>query len=406
MSVGSISKIIVENNEKMLITDIGDVSIDMEASEKFYCGIDCGSTQTRVVLVPESGISNPDLKEWFKIYTVIPSKSKSVPFERKLKPRSNLLYDNMDSIFCIDSVNELRLVRGSKINDIELAEKELTASSKKVTSETLRYNIVDAIGYNLVQYYAKENRGIPGNISISLSIALPPDDLLDKDIFKLRTQLSKFRWSLSGRMDHFVQVTVTDLAAYSEPEAQVTAYYLFSDEEAPEEVLLLESGGRNSAPVILLNGNPVGTGLKSIDQSGSKLLDKIGLAYMNYSGKRMPDIRHLEHAVKTGRIKSGNGFEDITDIVKKCKDEVAEDLFQRLQADVLSKQTIVRLETLNEILLSGRVYLSGEYDYSVANRLKKLIHAVSPDTEVKVLRRNLIPQGLVLLYLFDKVLDL
>jgi hypothetical protein len=403
--IESISKSIAEDSESMLMTNISDIKVDTEREETFYCGIDCGSTQTRIILVPESKVANPDLEEWFKVYAVIPSKSKNVEISEKLKPRSNLLFDNMDSVFSINAGQTVRLVRGAKINDVEIAEKELIASSKKVTSETLRYNIVDAIGYNLVQYYTKLDQDIPGNIKILLSIALPPDDLLDKDIEILRSQLSRFSWSLVGRMGGHIEVSITSLAAYSEPEAQATAYYLFAEGDVPEEVLLLESGGRNSAPVILVNGNPIGAVLKSIDQSGSKLLDKIGTAYVREYGGRMPSIRHLENAVKTGKIKTGNTYMDITPIIKSCKDQVAEDLYQRLLSEVLSKQTVVSLETLNEILLSGRVFLEGDYNYSVASKFTSLVLQASPHTVVKVIQKNMIPQGLILLYLYEKVFN-
>ena len=83
--IESISKSIAEDSESMLMTNISDIKVDTEREETFYCGIDCGSTQTRIILVPESKVANPDLEEWFKVYAVIPSKSKNVEISEKLE---------------------------------------------------------------------------------------------------------------------------------------------------------------------------------------------------------------------------------------------------------------------------------------------------------------------------------
>ena len=72
---------------------------------------------------------------------------------------------------------------------------------------------------------------------------------------------------------------------------------------------------------------------------------------------------------------------------------------------VLIKQTVVSIETLNEILLSGRVFLPGDYNYSVASKFTSLVLQASPHTVVKVVEKNMIPQGLVLLYLYEKVFN-
>ena len=406
MSVENLTRVAVDREEDMLLDEISQIDITPGGEASFFCGIDCGSTQTRSVLTPKNLVvqEDGDIEEWFKRYIVIPSLSKIAPKNLSLRTRSNRLYDNLDSIFSINGDPEVRLVRGSRVNDVEAADQELVASSKKVTSDILLFNIVDAIGYNLALFYTKIGKPIPSNVSIDLIVALPPDDMLERDIGGLRGKLENFTWSIPMKMLGDVEITVTAFAAYPEPFAQVQAYYCLADEEVPEEVLLLESGGRNSSPVILLDGAPVGFGLKSIEQSGSMLLDRIGRAYIEEYGGKAPGRRLLEQAVRTGNMKFGNASRDITGIIKTCKDAVAMDLFQKLQSDIISKQTTVNFESLNAVLLSGRVYREGEYGYSVAAKLESLIKAVSPATQVKIIDENRIPEGLVLLYLNDKIL--
>ncbi|GHU53015.1 hypothetical protein AGMMS49975_10070 [Clostridia bacterium] len=399
MAVENLAKSVVDDNESGLLSEIKTVYVDPAKSREFICGADCGSTQTRIKLMPMELAGADDISNWFEIGVVIPSKSKPVSTSKTLKPRSVRLHDNMDSLFSINAGNSVRLVRGSKFDDVEMAEKEFYAASKKINSDVLKYNIADGIGYALAQHYGVSGEAAPGQIKCRLTLALPPDDILERDIEKFRAEFKRFTWSLPGRTKASIEITIADIAIYSEPEAQIKAHYTFSDEDA----LLLESGGRNSAPVIFKNGGVIDVGQKSIEQSGSKLLDRIGNAYVAQYGGKLPQVRYLEQAVRTGKMKSGNTYVDITELVKQCKDEVAEDLFQKLQSDVLSKQSVVSLDTLNVVLLSGRVYFGGDYRYSVADKLQQLIKSVSPHTDVVVLGDNLIPQGLILLYLLEYV---
>ena len=46
--IESISKSIADDSESMLMTNISNIKVDTEREETFYCGIDCGSTQTRI----------------------------------------------------------------------------------------------------------------------------------------------------------------------------------------------------------------------------------------------------------------------------------------------------------------------------------------------------------------------
>lgn len=413
MSVEILSRAAVDMDEEMLLTEVPILRVDPTLTASFYCGMDCGSTQTRSVCMPtyllnesSSGEDDAsgDIEEWFRRFLVIPSISKSVPLTMAIKARSNLLFDNLDSVFSINGKEEIRLVRGSRINDVESAQKELVASTKKVTSEVILFNVVDAIGYNLVENAARTGEDLPARVELDLVVALPPDDMLEKEIASFRDKLKRFTWIMSNRMQGCIEITIRTVAAYAEPTAQIQAYFTFSGEDAPEEALLLESGGRNSSPVIFMNGAPTGSGLRSIEQSGVKLLDRLGIKYMEKFGGKVPNRRLLEQAIRTGKMKYGNDTRDVVDLIKECKDEVAEDLFQRLQSEVISRQSAVTLESLNLILFSGRVYQAGDYHYSVANKLKSLIQAVSPATEVKIVDKNRIPQGLVLLYLLDKVL--
>jgi hypothetical protein len=385
-----------EENEQGLLVETTEVSSEGESGDTYFVGIDCGSTQTRAVIVPFEVINTvEDIGSWFEIGVVIPSVSKPIPLEKDVKYKTHKLIDMMDSTFSFNGGQPYRVVRGSKALEYEVVQYELVASERKVDSEALRINIADAIGYAFIQYAAKTGKPFPKQIYIHLSVALPPDDVkMISALEQIKSDLKVINWEWCGK--HSMTIKITSFKVMSEPEAQAKAYYVLKGEDFPEELIMLEVGGRIGATSILINGGPLEQAAKPIEQSGSKLLDKLGDEYTLQHGVKMPSIRHLMSAIKSGKMKYGNGYHDIVDIIKRCKDEIASDLFYKLQSNVISRQTVVTMESVNMILLGGRVFDPGDYGYSVSVKFKELLKVVSPGTLCEVVRNNLIPQGLVI----------
>jgi hypothetical protein len=386
----------VDENEQGLLLDTTDVTSAESDQSTFFVGIDCGSTQTRVVVVPYETVNSvDDIGSWFDIGAVIPSVSKPIPLNKGIRYKTHKLVDMMDSVFSFNGGQPYRVVRGSKALEYEVVQYELIASERKVDSEALRVNIADAIGYAFVQHSAKTGIPMPKTVYVHLSVALPPDDVrMHSALEQIKSDLKVVNWEWCGKES--IVVKITSFKVMSEPEAQAKAYYVLKGEEFPEELVMLEVGGRNGATSILINGGPIEQASKPIDQSGSKLLDKIGDEYIAQFSGKMPSSRHLMSAVRTGKMKYGNEYRDIVNIITRCKDDVAEDLFYKLQSNVISRQTVVSMESINMILLGGRVFDPGDYNYSVARKFKELLKQVSPGTLCEVVRTNLIPQGLVI----------
>ena len=404
--LGALVKEDVASNEQSLLFDSGNVSFTSEpATDDFYVGIDCGSTQTRAVVVPHSVVeTEPDLAVWFERSVVFPSVSKLIEEDRQVKYRSPLLADRLDSCFSVNGGEAHRIVRGSKALDYEVKQNELYASEKKIDSGALRFNIIDAIGFCFVQFSAQSGNPIPSEVSVRLNVALPPDDLKTAAALdKIKNELRVIRWAWCDKEP--MTIRIKDFDVCSEPEAQVKAYYSLHDVDLPEEVVMVEVGGRNGATALLLRGETLEQGDRAIEVSGTQLLDKIGDEYMSLFGGKMPSMRYLQSAIQTGQMKHGNEYRDITDIIKKSKDLIAEDIFYKLQSNVISRQTVIAMQTLDVIVLGGRVFDPGDYNYSVAVKFKELMKTVSPATQVVVLGENLIPQGLVLKYISDRLQD-
>jgi hypothetical protein len=401
-AVENLARTVVDGGEDCLLFEVGPVAMDNNTVLECVVGIDCGSTQTRAKVVPIKTMEQAKtLGEWFNIGIVIPSVSKIAPLNAELNRRTLAMYDNLDSVVSINSGNRIRIVRGSMLADVAGANNELVLATKKIKNEVLIYNIVDAIGYSLLRNAVMNGELMPGTVHAKLSLAMPPDDVFSPDVKIFSSKFEKFTWKHKSIM-YPITVHITDIKVYAEPDLQVRGYYtLIEDGKIPEEIILLESGGRNSSPAVFLNGSVTGDTSQSIDISGSKLLHELGISLMQKYGIQMPLHRILEHALRTGEFKSGNTMKDVTDIVKSCKKALGQDLFMRFKGEVLSLQKNVSMNSLNLVLLSGRLFLPGEYNYSVAEEFKRRLKAEAPDTEVIVLSENLIPEAAVLAFAGD-----
>ena len=403
-NLSKLGKTEVDSNEEKLLLDSSVVSFSSEGaigSKIYYVGIDCGSTQTRVTMVSHDDLSQENLDNFFSVNCVVPSVSKSIPFDRQLTYKSSALIDRLDSSFSVNNKELVRVVRGPKTLEFETKQNEFIASERKVDSTSLYYNIVDSIGYGLIQHSIETGVPVPSVVDLYLAIALPPDDLrMSTALSKIKSELQTVSWTWCSKKP--INMRIKDFRMYSEPECQIKAYYSLAGEEMPEEVLIVELGGRNGSTTVLINGAVIEQTARSIEQSGSQLLTQLGDECVIAFGGKPPATRHLMHALKTGNLKIGDDYVDIVDIIKRCKISVAENLFHRIQSEVISRQTsLTSLTSLNIIVLGGRMFDSGAYDYSISQRFGELLHEVSPRTKCVVLPENFISRGAALMYMSE-----
>lgn len=362
-------------------------------------GLDVGSTQGRVTIVDQSDLQN--LVEQLNKTTVIPSISATVLDDRVIAPRSELMYDMMDTFITNLSGNleapfqAVRLVRGAKAQDVETKENRLTSSTQKIYDTTFYYNLFDMAGYGIVD---KFEGSIPETVNAVMSIALPPDDKNEKNIERLEHNLASFNWK-HRETGVTIKFNITRVVVHTEPEAFIKAYYALTGKEVPETTLHIEGGGRSTGAEVLVNGESLGTAQKSMDFGGTQLKDMIGSSYVAKNGGRVPKEALLDAALETGLLKVGNGTVDIVELIIENKDVMALKIADEVGLKIFDQQSKVTYADLNVISVSGRLMKPGQYEYSLAKPLADRFKELAPNTEFLYIEGNYIPQGLVLLAL-------
>lgn len=378
----------IERGEEKLhqVYDLANVDKTVE----LILGIDGGSTQTRVIVLAKDDL---DVSTQY----IIPSNNVLLPDDRELKPKSEELIDRLDSFIVNETTSKEgkigrdRVVRATKMNDTGLSPASISSTVQKIDEPIFYLNIVDSIGYALLQKYQNE---VPSIVNVVAGIALPPDDMSstkNMNIFR-KNIIGTYNWSHTDS-NVKVKINILDVELATEPEAFVKAYYASTGAEVPETVLCINTGGRSTGAEVLQEGKILSSASHTFEYGGNQFLSEVGKFYNNTHGGRVPNTKLLAKAVKTGKLKSGNSTIDIVpEITDACK------VFgSRIFNDVVKKvcdYAGIPLDSINEVIMCGGLSRGGDYDVSPADYVGELFEEKTPDTDYTVVEENLIPFGL------------
>lgn len=398
----SVRQIVVDRGEEGLLAEHEVASVDNEVS--LIAGYDGGSTQSRVLLMDPTNDNPSDCLS--KKY-IIPSVCSIVPDDRLISTKGPSVYDRMDSFVTNTSgslsslVIKNRVIRGQKMIDCALDEKRLSSSDLKTTDPLYYTNLVDTLGYALIQKYEGK---LPKQANIYTCVALPPDDKGPVSIKRLRENLNRYTW-IHKPSGAEVRMNITVLDVLTEPEAFVKAYYILRGEEVPPICFHADGGGRSIGLDILRNGESLDAAQKTLRYGGSQLLDNVASQYYTETGEIAPDRKAMETTIKTGLVKDGAGHRDIIDIIKSCKVTMGNQIVSDMIHQVFDQQDQVRLRQVDAITLSGRLMDKGDYNFSVADVIISELKKRTPNSEFVHIEENLIPEGLFI-HAFNKYQDL
>ena len=395
-------------------------------------GIDAGSTQTRVCLVDandaEMLMSETPVLEMYtflerKVY-IIPSTYAVVGDEREIKPCSDNLEDNYDSrIIRVRSravkplLGSERIVRGQKTKDSAgLVSRYLDSSSNKMDNTIFYTNVLDGIGYAILQKY---NGKIPTNVRIHLVLSVRPKELNTICQSKMNDNLMGefiFRWK-----DVSIRMEIADATYTTEPEAQITgtsaimdmAAEMCNDDAAAhlsekfaesDSYIHIEGGGSSIGVEVVKNGNIVDA-CSSTFQLGGNYLTRVIMDRLRDTKGRVVSEESVRNAIQTCLLKNGKEREDISAVVSSCKNTVAYDILERLRHEVIDVTSDLSLMDMDFVTLGGRLFSTDDSGASIGLYFEEYLHQLSPNTEVIILRDNFIPQGNVIIGLNQFELD-
>lgn len=406
-SLKTTAKVVIEQGEELLYEKYSPV-VEKEKTENIVVGVDGGSTQTRVAFM-----RLPDELASLEEVYVIPSALSILTDGGELKSKGELLYNNLESHIIDKALNphnifdKVRVIRGTKLMDYGQTVSRINSSFQKVDTPAFYINFIDAIGYGIIMDCAKRGVTVAGTYNVSVACSLPPDDAKSKKNSTLFLNYIKnlFLWIYEGQE---IKINIVNCKITTEPEAAGKCAFTLLEEEIPENALVIDGGGRSIGSEVLVNGEIFDKTSVAYLYGGTQLNQLLAQECISTFGGSSPSEDSLKEALKTGLLRKGRSSIDITELIKKCKDGLASTFYSDLVTRVFDSQRDVSLEDIETIVFSGRLFNSGEYDYSLKEKFLQLFKERNPEVEVITLEDSyLIPIGnAIIAYLeYGKVLD-
>lgn len=387
---------------------------------ELVAGVDAGSTQTRVCLAdkndaylllqdsPTRGVCEKLKSEVY----VIPSTFAVVGDEREIKPNSDNIEDNYDSHIIrvrTSAVKPLvgsdRILRGQKIKDtMGLPLRYLDSSTNKMDNSIFYLNVIDGIGYALLQKY---NGNIPQNVKVHLIVSVRPKELNSICQSKMNENFIGdfiFRWKSVS-----ISVSIVSADYTTEPEAQINGTSAVADLEAivdesdeardlsqklanSDSYIHIEGGGSSIGVEVVKHGNIVDAASSTFQLGGNYLMRVVMDRLREVKGRTVSE-ESVREAIETCLLRNGREREDISDIIAAAKNQVGLDIVERLRHDVIDVSTDLSLLDMDFVTLGGRLFNEDGAGSSIGSYFAEYLQQISPNTEVIILRDNRIPQG-------------
>lgn len=388
LKVTAKNKVVIQKGEEKL-HDIYAVK-NVNKKKRLLIGIDGGSTQTRVLCI--DNLEEPDTT----LYS-IPSVSSFVVKNLEIRKQGENLYDLMDSyITNLESSAEPiftkeRVIRGTKKVDYNGTEERISSTNQKIFSKIFYINLIDAIGYALVQKYTE----IPKEVDVILGVALPPDDRASQaNLDKFDSIINNsFLWA-NKELGIEVKINILGNIVKTEPESFMVAYHTIQEEDVPEVELHINAGGRSIGVELLVNGRAIDSVSKTLAYGGASMIEDLGNLISKSEGGRKPSNKALSEAIKTGLLKIGNSTKPIENYIRAIKKQYADSIYNDIIKEVFDVQREITLKDVNIISVSGGVFEEGECEISVADYLEENFKYSTPETDFVYIEDNYIPLGL------------
>lgn len=383
-------------------------------------GVDAGSTETRVcladwhdvVMFGDTSRVKEALDSLLCTYR-IPSTYANVDDAREISPVSPALEDNYDSTITLirngaekPLISRHRVLRGRKTQDaMGLVPRYLDSSTNKTDNVIFYMNILDAMGYAILQKY---NGEIPKEVHIRLTLSVRPKELTSKCETKMMENLVgtfMFNWKSVSIQMHIDSVSFT-----TEPEAEISGtttvydlravnnieaerYGKLADQLSDSDCYVhIEGGGSSIGVEVVRNGSIQDAASSTFPLGGNYLAQVFIDRYREQSGRTITK-EAANNAILTCILRDGRNSLDVSEMVSACKNQVGMDIVERLRHEVIDTMSDLTLPDVEFITLGGRLFLPDDCGSTIGEYFCEYIHQLSPNTEILILSENFIAQG-------------
>lgn len=389
------------------------------ASVKLVAGIDAGSTETRVCLAEaadakvflDESNTGAALQVLGKTY-IIPSTYAMTGDNREILPASDNLEDNYDSnimTVCVGAERPMltrhRILRGRKTRDASgVVSRYLDSSTNKSDNPVFYTNIIDALGYSVMQKY---NGAVPMEVQIRMFLSVRPKELASPCRKKMLDNLvGQFVFAWKGAS---ISLNIQSVEFSTEPEAQVFGttticdlryadgegdqYKNLADQLADSSTYIHIEGGGSSVGVEVVRDGQLVDSCSSTFPLGGNYMCQVFIDRLREVLGRTVAMDAAAEALQTTLLRDGRETIDVDSIVADCKNQVAMDIVERLRHNVIDLNHWLSIQDVEFISLGGRLFRPDEHGNTIGEYLEEYVHQMSPNTEIIVLPDNYIPQG-------------
>lgn len=383
-------------------------------------GIDAGSTETRVCLADAKDAAvfadSSRCKEALECLTTqycIPSTYAGVDNAREITAATDSLEDNFDSTIMLLSnkaenplISRQRVLRGRKIQDaMGVTPRYLDSSTNKTDNVIFYMNIIDALGYAVLQKYSGR---IPEEVVLHLTLSVRPKELTSKCREQMTDNLVgeyMFAWK-----DIKVKFKITGLSFTTEPEAAITGtttvYDLralnnidkehneaLADKLSLSECYIHVEGGGSSIGVEVLRGGVILDACSSTFPLGGNYMAQVFIDRYREANGRTVTKEAANNALITCILRDGRNTLDVAELVSQCKDQVAMTIVENLRHEVIDVMSDLTMRDVEFVTLGGRLFKADASGATIGEYFSQYIKQISPETEVFSLPENFIAQG-------------
>lgn len=396
------TKVKIESGEELL-HNVYNPKVIPGRIEKIIVGIDGGSTQTRTAFMRKLDEANTG-ETLDEIY-VVPSTMCEISNGESIRSKGETLYNKLESLITNTSTapgqvfDKTRVIRGVKLVDSRRTISRINSSINKVNTPAFYLNLIDGIAYGIIQDSARRGIGLAETYHVSMFASLPPDDVKSsksKAQF-LRGIKNSFQWH-SPDLNVTFNIVVDNCGISTEPGAALKYQMATGEDFDDSTVLGIDGGGRSIGVEVMEEGIIVDHLSTAFRYGGTQLIQDVSSLFVSEHGTE-PTESALREALKTGKVSIGNATHDIVDMIQQAKKDLAQRIFNDIVTDVFDKGS-VKLEHLNKVIFTGRLFTKTSYGESLAEMIVALLLAGNPHIEVDYITGEYtIPSGnLVMAY--------
>jgi hypothetical protein len=317
-------------------------------SADMVISMDVGSTQTRSTIITADTSDFTDLE-------VVEMDTAAVQLYRPLNSlrTNNTIISNLETEV-ITPTTSWKFVKGPMRTMLTKESTRMASSMSKLDQETTYQSILFQCG--LMALLDAYNTGTLAEIyNVKLTIAMPPEDLVDVRQERIKSRLIGVTTVKFPRLNSVINLNIVGVSIYAEPVAAAFSYLMNNGRESKENIVFIDCGGRSKGAILTKQGNSVLEGTTTAMGGGEHFLTDVAQSISARLKINLPNVDIVRDCLSTAMFNFGSEEHDIVEDIDVAKRALAADCADVIRA-VLDR-TNTKLEEIQRVVCTGRTFL-------------------------------------------------